>query len=383
MTTRTKGSSLSIRNLGISLGLSGGVLAFVAYKTWEPGAFSSIGDSFSYLFAGLALLMVALRFLLGGMRLAQASHGHFDLRQGVKGQLAWDFFSSVTPSVIGGGPLAALFMSREAKISAGESTAIYLFLMFLDQIFFALTVPIILGAALLLPVFPETVGTVGTAAFAVYFLAMMTWLGIFGYSTVFRPELLERFLNRIFRLPFLKRFQSKVRNELASMRERSTVIRGETAKFFARAFLLTCCSWLVKHLLVVFVILTVVRPVDPVVTTLRSMAMTIGALIMPTPGGSGGVEALYALFFGPLMPKAMLAPTMLMWRLLGYYIYIALGAVLTLSYVKTTQNRDPGPNTGEPGIEQQVLTDAELDSLPQPENAADVSVDPASGRQSE
>lgn len=334
-----KPQGISVRNLGISVGLSAAVITFVVYKTWEPGAFASVRDSFSFFYAGLAVLTVFLRFLLGGLRLAQASHNHFTLRDGVKGQLAWDFFSNVTPSVVGGGPLAALYMSREAKVSAGESTAIFLFLMFLDQIFFAITVPVILLSALFLPVFPDVVGPVGTAAFTVYFLAMMTWVGLFGYATVFRPELLERILTRIFRFPFLRRFQSKVTSELAAMRERSHALRSESVGFFGKAFLLTCLSWMVKHFLVVFVILAVFRPVDPIIATLRSMAMTIGALVMPTPGGSGGMEALYALFIGPLIPKAALAPTMLMWRVFGYYIYIALGAVLTLSYVRNAHAR--------------------------------------------
>ncbi|MCB0719650.1 MAG: flippase-like domain-containing protein [Bacteroidetes bacterium] len=347
MSRSAKASGPSIRNLAISLVLSAAVLAYVAYRTWEPNAFESVRNSFSYLFAGLALVTVVLRFLLGGLRLRQASHGRFSLRDGIRGQLAWDFFSNVTPSVVGGGPFAALYMSRQTKASPGESTAIFLFLMFLDQIFFALTVPLILGAALFMPVFPTSFGTVGTSAFAAYFIGMMVWVVLFGYTTVFKPELLERILKRVFRFRFLSRFQDRVVEEAAAMRERAKVLRAESAAFFGKAFLLTCASWLVKHFLVIFVLLAVTRPVDPILVTLRSMAMTIGALVMPTPGGSGGMEALYAFFIGPLIPKATIAPTMLMWRVLGYYIYIALGAVLTLSFVRTVEPEST-PSLNEP-----------------------------------
>jgi hypothetical protein len=71
------------------------------------------------------------------------------------------------------------------------------------------------------------------------------------------------------------------------------------------------------------------------------MAMTLSSLVLPTPGGSGGLEGLYALFIGPLIPEALVAPTLFAWRFLGYYIFIALGAYLFLHQVR---NLGPGSN---------------------------------------
>ena len=74
---------------------------------------------------------------------------------------------------------------------------------------------------------------------------------------------------------------------------------------------------------------------DVLLTLARTAAMTLGSLVIPTPGGSGGVEGLYALFLGPpIMPKFLVAPTLLVWRLLGYYIFIALGGYLTMHRVR-------------------------------------------------
>ena len=74
---------------------------------------------------------------------------------------------------------------------------------------------------------------------------------------------------------------------------------------------------------------------DAVLLVLRSAATLLVALILPTPGGSGGLEGLYALFIGPLMPQALMAPTLLLWRLLDYYLFIALGAYLFLDLMRT------------------------------------------------
>ena len=50
---------------------------------------------------------------------------------------------------------------------------------------------------------------------------------------------------------------------------------------------------------------------------------------MPTPGGAGGVEAAYAVFMTPLIGQDYVIPTLFLWRFIGFYIFIILGAFLT------------------------------------------------------
>ena len=37
----------------------------------------------------------------------------------------------------------------------------------------------------------------------------------------------------------------------------------------------------------------------------------------------------------PIMPKYLVAPTLLVWRIMGYYVYIALGGYLTMHRVRS------------------------------------------------
>ncbi|MCY3613489.1 MAG: hypothetical protein OXH03_00160 [Bacteroidetes bacterium] len=55
-----------------------------------------------------------------------------------------------------------------------------------------------------------------------------------------------------------------------------------------------------------------------------------GVLVAATPGAAGGAESLFALLFGPLLPQALVFSTALIWRVLGYYEFLAAGAYLTL-----------------------------------------------------
>ena len=54
----------------------------------------------------------------------------------------WEFATAVSPSIIGGAPVAIFIINREG-ISVGKSTAIVMVTAFLDELFFILMVPII------------------------------------------------------------------------------------------------------------------------------------------------------------------------------------------------------------------------------------------------
>jgi len=71
---------------------------------------------------------------------------------------------------------------------------------------------------------------------------------------------------------------------------------------------------------------------------------------MPTPGGSGGIEGLYALFVGPLIPASLVVPTLLTWRLLSYYLFIAFGAYLFMHQMRNSSppNSAPSPAASPP-----------------------------------
>jgi uncharacterized protein (TIRG00374 family) len=190
-------------------------------------------------------------------------------------------------------------------------------------------------ATFFVPVFPPAIGTVGTMTFLLYFVGLLGWVTLFAYVTFFRPEVLEKWLHKVFRIRWLRKYQDRVASEMFAMQERAKLLRSQPPKFFVNGSLLTLMSWTVRYMLVIFIIWSVYDDLDVLLTLARTAAMTLGSLIIPTPGGSGGVEGLYAIFLGPpIMPKFLVAPTLLVWRLLGYYIFIALGGYLTMHRVR-------------------------------------------------
>ncbi len=321
------------------------VLFVLGLFTFDPGAFGDMWRALNPKMIGAAILMVAARVLFGGWRLHHVSHHRLSFIAATRGQLAWDFASNMTPSLVGGAPLAAFFIARDSKgrnngeASMGEVTAWMLFVMLLDQFWFAMTVPAVLVAATMMEVIPASFGTVGFWSSVIYFVAFMVWTVVFAYATLFRPELIQRIADGICRIRWLRRFRGKVAGEMEHYRERARILRSQPFLFYFKGFLLSLGTWLARYFLLVFIVWSVVPHLDVTLTFFRTAALTLGSLILPTPGGAGGIEGFFALLMGPLMAKGMLVPTLLLWRILAYYIFLGFGVFLTTHTVHMTIQR--------------------------------------------
>lgn len=346
----TDSTSASVRNIGLSLLLSLLVLAGIGYVTFDADAFANL---LQHLHPGLLIAAVVVAFArlgFGGWRLSYISQGRLGIMSGTRGQLAWDFFSSVTPSVVGGGPVAAFYIARDRGIRLGETTAFMLFCVLLDQLWFLVAIPLLIGGSFYVDLLPEVAGAVGLWTLLAYFGVLLVWALAFAYATLFRPRLLVKLADWCFRWHYLRRFRDRVMREMRAYYRRARRLRTGSLSFYAYGFLLTALTWLARYGLVVLIVRSVYAAADVVSLFLRSAALMLVGLAMPTPGGSGGLEGLYALFIGPLMPEPLVAPTLLTWRLLGYYLFIALGAYLFMDQLQR-HSSPPSPDaesTSEP-----------------------------------
>ncbi len=329
----------SISRLFISLALSLGVLVLIGYYTYEPGILDTIARSLRPMWLLGAGMLLLLQVLLSSYRLRYISHNHLHFSEAVRGQIMWDFSSNVTPSVIGGAPFAALFIAKDTNRQVGEITAIMLFAMLMDQVWFSMAIPMLFGASFFVDIYPDSMGHLGTGMFATYFVIMLLWISLFAYATLIHPDWAQRLVHKLFDLKFLRRFQERANREMINWRERAVMLRAQPPRFFATGVLLSAGVWTCRYL----VLLCIVRSVHPgleiVQFFFRSVAMLLGALILPTPGGAGGIEGMYVLFLGELMPKAVVAPTLLLWRMVGYYLFLALGIVISAQIVRKTMQR--------------------------------------------
>ncbi len=318
-------SALSPRGMALPIVLSLVAIGVSIWLTYEPGAFATIGDALRPGFLVLAVAALVGQVCFAGARIRYVSRGRVPYPNAVRAELTWEFLSGITPSAIGGGPMTGLFIARVNRMSIGEATAMMLYLMLADQAWFVILIPTILFAATQLPVFPASVGAVGAGTITLYLLGLMCWAAFFAYATLFRPEILTRVAKWVVRFRPLRRFEHRVGEELVRLQRQSRVLRGRSPLFFMGAVSLSACVWTCRYLVLLFVAWSVVPGLQVLTFVFRSAALWLSALILPTPGGSGGMEGLYLLYLGPLLPAGFAGPTLLTWRLLSYYLVLALG----------------------------------------------------------
>jgi uncharacterized protein (TIRG00374 family) len=325
----------STRNLVLPVLLSAGVLGGILVFTYEPGAFRLLAEALRPGLLALALGALGLQLVFGGLRLRTISHGAVSFRRGVRAQLAWELMSAVTPSAIGGAPLASFFVAKDNGLSLGRATSVMLFSMLLDQVWFALTIPVILVATASIDVFPPALGEIGAGTLTAYFLVMLAWVGFFAYATLIRPEVLEKAMAWVTRHRWLRRFEGRVAEEMIRMKEQARVLRGQPAGFYVVGTLLAAGVWLSRYLVVLFLAWSVTPGLAWTTFLFRTGALWLTVLAVPTPGGSGGMEGLFLLFLAPLLPAGFGGPVLLVWRFLAYYLFIVLGLFVTTHTIRT------------------------------------------------
>jgi len=332
---------LSVRYLLISIGLSILGMGIVVYLTYTPGVLEHLKLK-RLPGLGIAIVVSFMRVWLSAAKIRFLAERQLNWIQSFRVQLSWDFVSSVTPSTIGGAPIATFVMSKEG-LKLGQSTAIILYGVLLDQLWFALAIPILLVAGIYYEVVPSNIGLVGEASMLLIYAALLTYAGLLAYGVLKNPTMLKKIIKSVFKLPILRRWKEQVEEEAEYLEEYSHELRKKPFSFLAKAFLLSTSSWLCRIALPTIVILSLL-PANELLSILRSLAMNLAFLIMPTPGGSGGVEGLFAIFQGPLIDrKAFIGLAVFAWRIISYYISIGFGMMATTWYI----NRSVVENLGE------------------------------------
>lgn len=246
--------------------------------------------------------------------------------------LSWDFASAVTPSTIGGAPLGIYAMTRE-HIPLGKASAITMYTLMLDQIFYVMIIPILVVAGLYLEIIPEALGAIGKSAMAFVYVSLVGYGLVLAYGVLVNPPALKKGVSMLFRLPLLRKHKDSVDQELDGLVHTSENFRRQPFSFLLKAYFLSTMAWLSRGALPAIVVLSFL-PADEVLLFMRSFAMSLATLFMPTPGGSGGVEALFVLFLGPLFDReAFIGIATFIWRLITFYSIIGIGIMVVSWYL--------------------------------------------------
>lgn len=309
-------------------------MGIVIYLTYTPGILEHLKVK---RMPGLilAILVTFLKVWFSAAKIRFLADKAIDKMAAMRIALTWDFASAITPSTIGGAPVATYAMTREG-MKLGQSSAIVLYGVLLDQFWYALAVPILVISSIYFQVLPEEIGLVGNITMILIYAGLLAYGAVLAYGLLINPSAMKKIVNVVFKLPFLRKHSAKVSAEAQNLENYSIELRKKPFSFVMKAFFLSTMSWLCRIAIPVIVVLSLL-PADEILLILRSLAMNLAFLVIPTPGGSGGVEGLFAIFLGPLIDrKAFIGLAVFTWRIITYYISIGLGIFAMLWYVNQT-----------------------------------------------
>lgn len=291
-----------------------------------------------------AVVANALRDFGYMLRLRILTNKEFSWRRAFDVTALWEFATAVAPAILGGTSVAIYVFSRE-KVPLGRSAAIVLVTAMLDEIFFLVFAPLVFFSVGIDQLFPpqldealwglpiQVLFWIGYALIAVMKVAVF-------YSVFFRPRAIKLFLVNLFKYRWIRRFRPKMADAGDDLIAASTEFKGRQLRFWLEAIGATWCSWGARFLVLNFLAAAFFPVSGHLLMYARQIVLWVVLLISPTPGASGAAEFAFVGFMRDLLPAgALLVVVALLWRLLTYYLYLFVGAVVLPRWVRRTNRR--------------------------------------------
>ncbi len=304
------------------------------FKSFDEDTFSFLSLSWHVLFYILmALLMMAVRDFAYIYRLIVLTDGGITWRQAFNIIMLWEFSSAISPSVVGGTGPAIFFLYKEG-INGGKSTAVVLTAIFLDEVFFIISVPIvyfIFGNN----IFPPDSVSIDQIIYAFYggYAIIFIYTLFLTYALFINPHMFKSFISWVFLFPVLTRWRLRARKSANQLIQTSRSIKSKPAAYWIKSFLATILAWTGRYWVVNFMLIAFFANkysiADHFLIYGRQLSMWIILLVSPTPGGSGVAEFVFSDFLGDFISNSSwYAPLAIFWRMLSYYPYLFIGVII-------------------------------------------------------
>lgn len=332
------------------VGIGLGVASYMLYKNFDSNAFNHIEWTWnSTIWLSLSFLMVVIRDFAYMIRIKILTEGEVNWRQCFDIIMLWEFASAIAPAILGGGFAFAIIILNREKINLGKSISVVLFTSFLDGMFFALIGPLVyfgIGKeGLFSSLDPNAVqqlshgAALNTTFWVIYFVVLAYKLFV-GYALFINARGVKSFLLKIFNFKWLRRWKFHALQTGTEMVIASKELKQKKLNYWIWSFAATCLSWSARFILINCLI-KAFSHIDFNHALLYARQVVIGILMIgsPTPGGSGVAEVMFSNFLGEFIDNQSLTSSLaLLWRLISYYPYIFIGAIILPRWLARVMN---------------------------------------------
>lgn len=327
-------------------------LGVVALMFWHDSKGENIGKvwgsihftAWTILFLILAIVCMALRDLGLVWRFRALTDRKLSWKQAWTVDMMCEFTNCITPSAVGGSSLGPVYLNSEG-IEFGRATTLMLTTLFMDELFFVVACPIVV---LLTPA--HEIFNSGAAEFShgikytfwsIYGLIAL-WTFILFMGIIWKPGWIQKILKIIASWHWTRRWHGAILGLGENMINTSRELRSKPLRFWVEVFCGTSIAWTARFFVVnalFFAFLPNVSDSQWVILA-RQFVIWVVLMVSPTPGGAGLSEWLFSNYYGDLVGTAGMALVLaIFWRLITYYLYLVIGAVITPGWLKNYYNK--------------------------------------------
>ena len=338
--------------LPVAIGL--GVVAFMFWHDARKENLEEVWQGIHFTTRTWICVVLAFLFMFGrdfglSWRFRALTDKQLRWSQAFKVDFLCEFTSCITPSAVGGSSLGMVFLNSQG-IEFGRATTLMITTLFLDELFFVLGCPLVVlltGNAIFSS--GESTFSHGVAlTFWVVYAGIFLWTLLLFAGIIWRPEWIRSLLYKIFNWRWLRKWKNQAATLGDNMVATSVELRKKPFRFWLEVFGGTALSWTSRYLVVNALFFGFVPGSDhwQWLVFAREFVIWVVLMVSPTPGGSGLSEWLFSEYYGDLVPTAGLALILaIMWRIISYYVYLGIGAVIVPGWLKQTIARFHGHKT--------------------------------------
>jgi uncharacterized protein (TIRG00374 family) len=330
--------------LPIVLGL--GAATYLLVRNFDQQAFQSIRWTWSSSFwIFMALVMMVVRDGAYMLRIRALTDNQLNWRKAFNVIMLWEFASALAPGMLGGGFVFAIFILNRERINMGKSITAIMLSSFQDGVFLAIMAPVVyfgIGRDRLFSTIDflnnnhVQIGDGFFYSFWTVYYIILAYKIFVAYALFINPRFIKWLLIKLFSLPFLKRWKHSALETGNQLIVASNGLKNKGRSFWINSFLGTFLSWTARYTIVNCLILAFHNvPVGNFLIFARQVVMGIIILFSPTPGGSGLAEFMFSDFLGEFIPHGLSASLGLLWRLVSYYPYLFIGAIILPRWIRS------------------------------------------------
>lgn len=330
--------------LGLSLLLSGGALAWLLPSAFTAESWQRLAQVPVW---GIALLLTALgaRWFCGGWRtavLARLTGGQLSVRQGVRCHMMGTFSSVITPAG-GGNALGMTWLLHHYGVALPRAVLVNVLVTVTDMSFFAWSVPLavlwLAKRGVQLPIENSSWWVAGFAIGA-FLASLLLSFRLHWLTAVVRRIVCWRGLLRWRRVA---RWRKGALAFLEQLEQASALFARTPQRVHLQLYALSALFWMVRFAVFNAAATAVGLAAGQLELLAAHDIIHALAFVMPTPGASGYVEAAFGWLLASLADPERLAATVILWRLVDYYLYFVVGPFIGSSVLSSMTTRQATP----------------------------------------